>query len=100
MMRRSMIETTSTRFAHIATNVERLDDLRYASLRSGSPRLTRAGPLGEGSWRAPERLGGHERLIGPALNLAEAVFGFPDHFFNSRHCRCVMYEIAKSPIAL
>jgi hypothetical protein len=42
-----MIETTSTRFAHIATNVERLDDLRYASLRSGSPRLTRAGPLGE-----------------------------------------------------
>jgi len=33
MVRRSMIEIASTRFAHIATNVERLDDVRYAPLR-------------------------------------------------------------------
>src|ERR1700736_3489232 len=68
--------------------------------RSGSP-PDGAGPLGrKARWRAPERLGGHERLIGPALDLAQAVFGFPDHFFDSRHCRFVMYEITKSPIAL
>jgi hypothetical protein len=99
MVRRSMIEVASARFAHIATNVERLDDVRYAPPRQ--PRLTGAGPLGrQARWRAPERLGGHERLIGPALDLAQAVFGFPDHFFDSRHCRFVMYEITKSPIAL
>jgi hypothetical protein len=28
-----MIEIASARFAHIATNVERLDDVRYAPLR-------------------------------------------------------------------
>src|ERR1700738_3009117 len=68
--------------------------------RSGSP-PEGAGPLGrKARWRAPERLGGHERLIGPALDLAQAVFGFPDHFFDSRHCRFVMNEITKSPIAL
>ena len=57
-------------------------------------------PWAKARWRAPERLDGHERLIGPALELAQAVFGFPDHFFDSRHCRFVMYEITKSPIAL
>jgi hypothetical protein len=68
--------------------------------RSGSP-PDPGRPLGrKGSWRAPERLGGHERLIGPALELAQAVFGFPDHFFKGRRCRFVMYEITKSPIAL
>jgi hypothetical protein len=59
-----------------------------------------AGPRAKSRWRALERLGSHERLIGPALDLAQAVFGFPDHFFDSRHCRFVMDEITKSPIAL
>src|ERR1700738_2379424 len=68
--------------------------------RSGSPPDAGRPLGGKGSWRAPERLGGHERLIGPALELTQAVFGFPDHFFKGRRCRFVMYEITKSPVAL
>jgi hypothetical protein len=65
MVRRSMIEIASTRFAHIATNVQRLDNVRYAPLRQ--PRLTGPAPLGAARARCRGAAEGYARRISVSL---------------------------------